>query len=482
MRPTLRFISILLPCCLFGELSIEQMTLQDAELIALENNKQFLIAKESVTQATQRKKQAVSKWLPSVHYRGEFRQIEPKEAFFNIFKPTLDVFNQGYSSILQLDQPLFSTDLLFGLRAKELEMQATHFEQANTQNELLRALRDQYYAVVASEISLEINRENVGYLTYALDKEQEKLQAGASTPFEVNQSKTAVANAISEYYSALRQLKNHRNAFVLTLGIDPLLEPKISLRETKIPFESIPELAIKLGQVQTKYHYKLSDFSTAADFSHRISQIDQARKLLLFSEREVVYYLDLAIENRPDLASRKLLVGVAEQNVSLKQGTYLPKILGYARFSYNDVDLGPEPFFDQPYHWSCGVTLSWNLFDSLLREHEISEAKSKRSATRLQYEQELDRVEVEVRNGLYQLEEAIFGYLSANEAVLLAEQARFQAAEKLEYGRISTLEYRDSVNQLALAKNLRNKASFELIAAYYELRYATGADATFQQS
>jgi outer membrane protein TolC len=93
------------------------------------------------------------------------------------------------------------------------------------------------------------------------------------------------------------------------------------------------------------------------------------------------------------------------------------------------------------------------------------------------YDQEYQRIEVQIRNGLYQLEDSIFSYLSANEAVLLAEQARDQAQEKLEYGRISTLEYRDSVNQLSLAKNLRNRASFDLIAAYYELRYATGMDA-----
>ena len=69
-------------------------------------------------------------------------------------------------------------------------------------------------------------------------------------------------------------------------------------------------------------------------------------------------------------------------------------------------------------------------------------------------------------------------YLSSSQAVLLAEQARGQAAEKLEFGRIAPLEYRDSVNLLLQSRNQRTQASLDLIGAYYQLRYATGADMT----
>ncbi len=473
----MRWLCLIAPALLFADPSLERLTLQRAEEIALECNKQFLIAKEATYQAEQRTGQAVSKWLPAIHFRAEFRQIEKEEIFFNIFSATLPFSHRGYSTIFQLNQPLFSTDLLFGLKSKQLEKRAIAFEQANTKNELLKAVRDNYYAVVSAQISLEINRENVDYLTYALKKEEERLEAGSSTPFEVNQSKTAVANAISEYYSSLRILKDTRNALILNLGVDPMLEWSMELSHNRIPFLSIPELALKLQEVQSKYHYRTNNFSSTADFTRHIHAIDRAKNLILFSPQEVDDYLAEALERRPDLASKKLLVGVAEQNLRSKQGTYLPQVSGYARYSYNDITMGTVPFFKETMNASCGIVLSWNLFDSFLREGEIREARSQRTSTRLQYKQEFQKIEVEIRNGLYQLEEAIFGYLSSNEAVLLAEQARFQAQEKLEYGRISTLEYRDSVNQLAQAKNSRNRSSFELIAAYYELRFATAADA-----
>lgn len=462
---------------LFSELSLHSLSLFDAEQIALEYNKSLLIARQDTEQAEERRLQAISRWLPAIGYRAEFRDIDKKELFFDVFSKNFTFSHQGYSSILQLSQPIFSTDLIFGLKSKDLEAESFIYQQANTKNELLLAVRDSYYAVVLYEKALDIERENIDYLSYALQQQQGMLEAGSSTPFEVNQSKVAVANAISTYYATLKNLKNARNALILTLGIDPLLEPEIALAEHTMPIESIPELALKLQDLDQKYHYRSDTFPTVLDFANHIERLENARKLTLFSPEEVQEYLDLALSLRPDLRTRKLQVDIANQNINTKLGTYLPKISGYVRYSYNDINLGTVPFFRESYDLSAGVVLSWNLFDSLLREHEVREARALRSATRLSYDKEWQRIEVEIRNGLYQLEEAMLTYLSATQAVYVAEQARQQAGDKLRFGRIAPLEYRDSVNQLAQARNQQNQASFDLLAAYYQVRYATGIDA-----
>ena len=471
------FFFLLLSAPLFSDLLLKDLSLQGAEEIALELNKNYLIAQESTIQAKERNKQAVSRWLPAIGYRAEFREIDKKELFFNVFSSKFAFSHQGYSSILQLSQPIFSTDLIFGLKSKELEAEVYSYTQANTKNELLLAVRDRYYAVLLFEKALLIERENIDYLAYALQQEQGKLEAGSSTPFEVNQSKVSVANAISLYYSTLKDLKNARNALILTLGIDPLLEPEMGLREAKQPIEAIPELALKLKELEQKFNYRMDTFPSTNDYLLHIDRLENARKLTLFSPEEVQNYLDLALSLRPDLLARKLEVDVATQNVNTKLGTYLPKISGYVRYSYNDVDLGTRPFFREAYDWSAGVVLSWNLFDSLLREHEVREARSVKSSSKISYDQEWQQIEVEIRNGLYQLEEAMLTYSSATQAVYVAEQARLQAQEKLEFGRIAPLEYRDSVNQLAQARNQQNQASFDLLAAYYQIRYSTGVDA-----
>ncbi len=472
-----RFFFILLAAPLFSELPLQNLSLQDAEVIALEYNKSFLIAQESSFQADERKAQAISRFLPSIGYRAEFRDIEKKELFFDVFSSHFVFSHRGYSSIFQLSQPIFSTDLLFGLKTSHLKAQVYSHAQANTKNELLLAVRDRYYSVLFYEKALEIERENIDYLAYALEQIQGKMDAGSSTPFEVNQSKAAVANAISLYYETLKDLKNARNALVISLGIDPLLEPEICLAENAMPIHKIPEIEIKLLELEQMVGYSLNDFPTTEDYLKHIDTLEYAQKLILFSPKEVQEYLDLALSSRPDLQAKKIEIDVASQNVNQKLGTYLPKISGYVRTSYNDIDLGTKPFFQQDYNWSVGVVFSWNLFDSFLREHEIKEARSVRSSSKISYDKEWQRIEVEIRNGLYLLEEAMLTYSSATQAVLVAEQARDQAKDKLAFGRIAPLEYRDSVNQLAQARNQKNQASYDLIAAYYQIRFATGIDA-----
>lgn len=468
--------AILFSFSLFGEAPFEALSLSDAEHLAVQCNKRLLIAQENTLQAKERKLQAISRYLPSIGYHAEFQATQKQEAFFDVFN-TLEPFapsQTGYSSIFQLDQPIFSTDLLFGLKTRQFEAKSYQCNQANTQNELLLAVRQSYYAVVSLEISLQIQKENIDYLSYALKQEQGKLDAGSSTPYEVNQSKVAVANALSAYYLALRDLKTARNALILTLGIDPLLEPKMQLAETQIPLRSLPEIAGKLKLLEARFHYPDSYFPTTQEVLLRMDKIENARHLTLFTERDVRQYIDQALSHRPDLQSQLFQKEAAQQYLNSKKGRYLPRVDSYVRFSYNDVYLGPDPFQSQPYRWVGGLVFSWDLFDSFLREHEVREARSIKQAAQLQVEKELQKIEVEVRNSLYQWEEAMLAYLSSSQAVLLAEQARTQALDKLTFGRIPPLEYRDSINLLAMAKNQLNRSSLDLITAYYQLQYALG--------
>ena len=59
------FLLCVAPLC--SEMNLRDLSLQGAEEITLEYNKNFLIAQESTLQANERKLQAVSRFLPAVH-------------------------------------------------------------------------------------------------------------------------------------------------------------------------------------------------------------------------------------------------------------------------------------------------------------------------------------------------------------------------------------------------------------------------------
>jgi outer membrane protein TolC len=207
-----------------------------------------------------------------------------------------------------------------------------------------------------------------------------------------------------------------------------------------------------------------------------IDNLDKSRRLILFTEAELEKYIERAIQKRPDLKQQKTEIAIADQRISKNKGRYYPEISGFVDYAYNAAEPGDRSFFKQPYSIQGGIKLTWTLFDSLLRENKIKEAKSYKCARKLEYEYVLNSIELDIRDILFKMEESLFSYLSANEAVLLAEQAMQQAKDKLKFGKIPPLNYRDSANLLSQAKNQLNKASFSLLIAYYQLRYATGED------
>ncbi len=442
------FIPLLAPA--FGYTSLTQLSLVEAEEIALECNRAFLISQEETTQAYERKWQALSRWFPSIKYSAEYHQSQLPELTEDVYSDTLPLVKRSYSSIFELTQPIFSTNLFFGFKAKTFENRAYQEAEEQLKNGLLFAVRRSYYAVLLFEESIRIQKDNVDYLTYALQQEEGKLRAKDATTLEVNQSRVAVANALTLYYSALKQAKTARGALILALGINPLLEPTLQLQERSFPLHSIPEIQEKIEQFIQE-------------------------KRVLFSSNEIDHYIAQALQQRPDLKQKQSEIAVANETLHSKQGNYLPEVGGYVRYSYNDNILGSIPFNSESYHWVGGVRLSWKLFDSFLREHEVKEARSAKRASLLQWERVQNQIEVEIRDSLYHLEETLLSYLSSREAVQLATQAREQAQEKLKYGKIAPLEYRDSVNALSQARNQNNQASFELVTAYYQLRYAMGS-------
>lgn len=460
-----------------SDFAIDSLTLEKAEKIALKHNKKMRIAKEQTLGSNERKGQAISRFFPKIGYRAEVRDIEKKELFYNVFSNSNFPLNhQGYSSVFELSQPIFSTDLIFGLKSSFLESKAFLLQQTQTKIALLKEVRTRFYHVVFFENSLKIQRENIQYLAYALEQEQGRLNAGSATPFEVNESKAALSNAISQYYATLKNLKFARNTLIIALGIEPCLEAKMQLFPPKIPLKTIPLLQEKLLELEEKYRYSSRSIPSTKEYLDQILLLEDVKELTLFSSKDVEKYLESAFRLRPDLLAQKIDVGISQENVREKIGSYFPKISSYARYSYNDIDLGPKPFFEQDYHWSVGLVLSWNLFDSMLREHEVREAKALKSSTKISYEFLREKIEVEIRNGLYDLEEALLVYASSSQAVFVALQAAMQAKEKLEFGRIAPLEYRDAVNRLFEAQNRENLSIFTLLAAYFEIRYATGID------
>jgi outer membrane protein TolC len=456
------------------------LKLKDAERVAITNNKNYLISNQNVKQANYRKKQALSRWFPKIQYDAYYLASKKPQLALDYFSFFETLKKNIFYSRFEMKQPIFSTNLYYKLKTKKLELKESKYEKNTFYNELLLKVRSDYYAIVLFQNSLAVQKENISYLTEALKLEKKQLDAGSSTTYQVNQSKVAVANAITQYYSTLKNYQNAKNSLVDSLGIEPFFEKILQIEETQMPIFLISLIKEKLNLIQEGFLYQYDNFFSTEDMLTKIEQLDQEKKLILFTEKELESYITLAINKRPDLKQQKTGIQIAQQQINQKKGKYLPEISGYIDYAYNAAQPGDKSFFKQPYSIQGGVRLTWTIFDSLLRENKIQEAKAYKTSKCLEYEYVYNTIELDLRNILYRLEETLFAYLSASEAVLLAEQAMQQAKDKLKFGKIPPLDYRETANSLAQAKNHLNQASYSLLINYYQLRYATGEDIKYK--
>jgi len=459
MKPFL-LISIVAVACAYADLS--NLSLQQAETLALQQNKDILLSEQEMGQFYSRRLQSIAAWFPQITFGSMYTNLQKPQTFLGPLAKSRFITNQ-----FQLNQPLFSTDLFFGMRASKLYWESTKSDRDIAINGTLFQVRTLYYLVVLKEVALKVQEEVIGYLTASLQEEQKKYDAGRAISFEVNQSKVAVSNAVSVYHILLKDLKTARNQLTIALGSDPAMENQIGLNEKTLPIESFPELNEKLLMLQEKTQ-GLSSKLPGTDLFVRSTHLS------LFSEEEIQQWIALARKNRPEVVKSNILVKAAKEQVNYQKGRYLPTISGFIDYGYY---LPLNGFFvPQQKNWASGFQLNWNIFDSFKREFQIKEAGFARSAAKISLQQSLDRAAVDVHNQIYQIEEALFSYLAAYEALILSEQSMKEAKVRLIAGTITSLEYRDATRAYSEAHRQNDQTKYSLLQSYFQLRHDTGID------
>lgn len=235
-----------------------------------------------------------------------------------------------------------------------------------------------------------------------------------------------------------------------------------------LSFEEFPELNEKLTLLQEKTQ-GLSSNLPKSDL------LAQTTHLSLFSEDEIEKWIALAKLKRPEVKKSQFLVKAARQQVNYQKGKYLPEISGFVDYGYYYPFNGL--FFPQQKNWASGVKVTWNIFDSFKREFKVQEAAFARESAKIERQQTIDQSSVDIRNQIYQIEEALFSYLAAFESLTLAEQSMKEAKIRLNAGTISPLEYRDATRSYAETHRQSDQAKYSLLNAYFQLRHDAGIDA-----
>jgi outer membrane protein TolC len=177
-----------------------------------------------------------------------------------------------------------------------------------------------------------------------------------------------------------------------------------------------------------------------------------------------------ALARRPDVASARVSVQMAEAGQQMVRNRYFPTLALIATYQLSNV----SGFTGEYASWFAGVGLQWNLFDGGLRESELREATARIAESRaLSAAAEL-RVQDEIRRAIIDLKTARANLLTAGEQVELAAENVELVRQSFEAGIATSLEMIDANAALRGAELARINEQLNAELAALALARAAG--------
>lgn len=478
------FLSLLVAVVGYAAEPIE-LTVAEAESMALCNNKQLNEVRAAVIEGNWDYRAFLSGWLPQVSWVWFAAR---SQRTFLLTKLTgtpnqRSFFSNGFN----VGQALFVPELFFGTCVGKLKTDLLQLGLLAAVNDVIFAVRAAYYLILVDEEEVVARREHINLLTQSMQEEERRYKVGEATLFQLNETKVAVANALPGYYQALKALKNDRDKFVELLGMDPDFVDCVRLAEREIPLLTVPILAQRLscaGCVPTPVAEcpppdELFEILNRGEIPGEDWMGQCTNKI--FSTEEIAAWEQLALCYRPDVLLEWKKVQTKAAEVVLENGKRLPAVNGLIQWAKPGIGrLSPGTPTNGPfqgvYSWGLFLDVQWDLYDGFHRIRKVRAAKYAKCAAQFAYQKSVQDAKVTVRANFYQMEEALNSYIAAHESVLLAEQAIQQAKHQLNAGVITTLDYREVVDNLLTARTIENYARYSLLMSYYALLHATGME------
>lgn len=323
---------------------LTELSLERAQQIALINNPSIISAYHAVNAAKMRYYQAIGQYSPvlSAGFGADYS--------LNRVSRGVNVSTTDWGDSATANTSVTASWLLFDGLSREFSMLQARHSLAYTQlmeedakRLLLRAVTYAYSDILSAEASSGIARQDLKFQLQNLKETQIKFDNGAVAMSDVLNFKVKVNSAQSNLLAATYNYEVAVYALAVLMGY-----PEGTLPEN-VTFPRLP------------------------------STVDE---LVLSVES----YLDIALENRPDLKGYREAVTIAKYDEYKSYSAYSPTVDAYARFSYstNMTRTHPEEKADDYKSksksnrpgYSFGLNANWTIFNGFIRYNKLREAQA----------------------------------------------------------------------------------------------------------
>jgi len=351
------------------------------------------------------------------------------------------VQNKTWEVTLQARQLLYSGgQLSAGIRIAKLVEDQSAFKLRDAVDSIIAVVRQEFYTVLVNKALIGVQQEQVTLLESQLQDQKNRFEAGAVPRFNVLQAEVALANA----QPALIQARNNYHIAQL-------------------------QLAKTLGYETNELSAGHEPFALVGELTIPPVYTDLARGL------------QLARQRRPFLKAQRQNILINVENITVAAAGYKPSVSALAGFTVENNHQS-HSLSDAVNGWFFGIQGSWAVFDGFATYGNIKQAKAQMAEARINYEDSVQQVDLEVQQSWANLQQAKETIASQRKNVEEATEAVRLARERLAAGAGTQLDVLNSTVALAQAHTTELQARLGYNTALFEFERVTAADTKYNET
>ncbi|MBD3401899.1 hypothetical protein GF420_03310 [candidate division GN15 bacterium] len=400
----------------------EEMTVEDAIRIGLENNYSIRIARNSAEIARNNEGRGTAELLPTLDASGNHTYSSTDEETNSPFSFG-DSDTRASGASVALNWTLFDGFRMFAEESRydELARLGEYQARLTIENTVVTITRA-YYDLVQQEQLLDVARRTRDISRERLNKEEVRNELGGASSTDFLNARVAFNNDQATLLNQELAVTLARQELNLQLGREPDVPVTVSKQIT------IPPLQLQQEQV--------------------LERAEERNAALLVAQ-----------QNKR----------VADDLVNSQRSTFFPRISLNAEYGYSDrTTSSANPDFEQDIETqatdaSIGLIASWNLFNGGRDKIAYDNARIEAINRHLELRDTRNRLVGQVRRTLEQFAKRLELVELETQNVMAAEQNLALQQDRYRIGAATSLEFRDAQVNLSRAQNA-------LIVARYQAR------------
>lgn len=414
-----------------GAFAQDNLTLQKAINLAVENNFDLRIAKNNTENARLKTTEWNRGYLPTLSATGGVNYAdENQDVTFSDGTGTsiTGAITESYNASMSAEYLIFDGFVRkFNNTKNEADFQLSKYQERQQIENKVLEVYEKYFNVAFQQQVVDNLLFNIKNSEDRLQRSQRKLKYGQGTKLDELNAQVDLNNDSIAYMEAVQNLNNYKRDLNLLLGQN--IEQVYNI-DTKIDFSPIPKK-------------------------------DEA--------------FEIAKEENINLQLSKQNVSISEIDIKINKARFLPKITGSGSFNWNESQNPPTSFAlaNEASGINLGLNLTWNLFDGS-NVANVKTAKITKANREIELQQTEQQIKLDVLNAYetYSLAQYTLFAESKNVETNTLNFERSQSQFSL--GQITAVEIRQAQINLLNAKNNQAKAKYDLKFAEANLLQTLG--------